>query len=44
MLETGKMLMPFNLASSLLGIYPVEIIIDIHKDWHVSILYTVFIS
>ena len=35
--------MSFNTASSLLGIYPVDIIVDGHKDLHVSILNTVFI-
>lgn len=37
MLEIWKMFMFFNPASSLLGIYPVASIIDVHKDLCVSI-------
>lgn len=41
MLEIWKLFMSFHPASSLLGIYPVAIIIDAHKDLCVSILCTV---
>ena len=38
-----KMFMSFNTASFLLGVYPVAIIVDGHKDLYASILNTVFI-
>lgn len=41
MLEIWKTFMSFNPASSLLGIYPVAIIKDVHKDLCVSILHSV---
>jgi len=38
-----KMFMSFNTASFLLGVYPVAIIVDGHKDLYVGILNTVFV-
>lgn len=42
-LEIWKMFMPLNPASSLLGIYPVKIIIDVHRGFCVIILNTLSI-